>query len=365
MVEKSASNTERIVALNATGDNDHGSEVLVDGAIAAMQKGVKVVLVGDPEELSGLLWERAYPSREATVDNCREQIEKHPYPLVHFVKGRSAMTAGELVAMGGADALAVGGRTERSMTAAMRTIKLAPNVAFPGIVAEAPRRSGIPQIVLDVGGNPNASRRAFVDRAFLGQAVAKALGLPKQDTALINMGKQKHKGTKAKRDTRADLEKCAGQNLLHFLGNAEGDDIFGLLGNGHDAHDAIDADVIVTDADEGNEMLKLVKKFAKLVEVILKEQVFTGVRGSISGALVASRLRKAFSSFRSDMQSSLVVGFNKTVVICHGASKAGAVEHALLRAARPHIDLTEASANIAAACDLLELPLVIDSKEDR
>jgi phosphate acyltransferase len=170
----------------------------------------------------------------------------------------------------------------------------------------------------------------------------------------LNMGREKIKGPPELHRAYDALEKCREAGLLNFVGNAEGNDIGGLLDDADEA-DAFNPDVLIFNGLGGNVLLKYTSKLVNIFKEKLREVFHGSMRGKFAGLLVRAKLEEAFRQFSSEHQGTDAVGFTKRVIIVQGSSKSGAYEQALYRATTTSTDVTRASLKIIAADELLGL----------
>ena len=148
-----------------------------------------------------------------------------------------------LLAQDEIDGFASAGNTGAMMVGAMQVIKSIPGIIRPCIAAIVPRPGEFPLLLLDVGLNPDCDQEELNQYAILGNIYARqVLGIPSPRVGLLNIGEEEGKGNLV---TKAAYQLMKDSSLFDFVGNVEGNDLFGDK-----------ADVMVCDGFVGNVMLK-------------------------------------------------------------------------------------------------------------
>ena len=301
------------IALDAMG-GDHMPAAAIDGALAAKQMGIDVVLVGDENVLSAGLRERgaslplAHAGDVISMDDHAADVRRR--------QDASVVVATRLVKDGAASAVVSMGHSGATMASALLILGRLPGVERPAILAAIPSKSGFTAL-LDVGANADCKPSYLQQFGQLGSAYVKAVwGLAEPRVALMSIGEEAHKGNEL---TRAAHELLAATPNVRFVGNVEGRDLL-----------AGDVDVIVTDGFTGNVMLKLAEGEAKVLFGWVREALSSTLRAKLGGLLVRPALRALAARMDpAEVGAQPLLGVNGYAFIGHGSSDARAVTSAL------------------------------------
>jgi glycerol-3-phosphate acyltransferase PlsX len=300
-----------LIALDAMG-GDHAPDALVAGALAAVDEGVDVVLVGDETVLAELLGERR---GEVPIAHAPEIIGMgdDPARALREKPEASVCVAARMVRSGEAAGFVSAGSTGAAMAAAAILVGRVPGVSRPSIASIWPT-SPTPTVVLDSGANTDVKPGHLLQFALMGTVAAEVfLGLDHPRVGLLSNGEEKGKGR--------DLERSAYSLLaaadLEFIGNVEGRDV------GLDK-----ADVIVTDGFTGNVFLKSVEGTARMVASLVADSIAhldPDTRAAVEPVLAELRARLDPESYGGGH----LLGVAGVVVIAHGSSGSRSVANAL------------------------------------
>jgi len=304
---------EMTVALDAMG-GDAMPDAAVDGAMAAAEDGVPVILVGDEAVLRPAL-----DRRGATLEvvHAEDVFGMHDHAAdVRRRKGSSVMVAAELVREGRAGALVSMGHSGATMATALLRFGRLPGVERPAIVANVPSKTGTATL-LDVGANADCRPRMLQQFAVMGSAYAQVVhGIDDPSIGLLSIGEEPGKGNELVREAHALLVDTPG---IRFHGNVEGRDV--LAGT---------TDVVVTDGFTGNVVLKLAEGEARVLFGWIRDALSSSLRAKIGGALARPALRSIADRLDpSTYGAQLLLGVTAPAFIGHGSSDARAVRNAL------------------------------------
>ena len=299
-----------LIAVDAMGGDSAPREV-VEGAILAAEQGVKVVLVGDEEQILPILEGRG---GDVLVRHASEVITMDDVPqrAIRDKKDASIVVAARMVSTGEADAMVSAGSTGAALASAALLIGRLPDVSRPGIASIFPTG----HVVMDVGANIECKPEHLLQFAVMGSALATVYrGIERPRVGLLNIGEEASKGR--------DLEKGAFDLLtrsaaVHFVGNVEGRDLATDL-----------ADVIVTDGFTGNVLLKTGEGTGRVIQQMILE---TLAKPEYVDAV--ADLMPAFMEIRERLSSESIggahlVGTKGVVVIAHGSSSRIAMDNAI------------------------------------
>lgn len=291
---------------------DNAPAETVAGAVAAVSRGVDVVLVGSQAALSA---ELAKHDIDIQIVDAPETIGMgdDPARALREKPNSSITVAARLVAGGEASGLVSAGSTGAAMAAAAIIIGRIKGVSRPSIASIFPT-PGSPTLVLDSGANPEVTEVHLHQFAVMGAVASEALlGASNPRVALLSIGEEKGKGRAVEKAAFDLLE----ASTLNFVGNVEGRDV------GTDR-----ADVFVTDGFTGNIFLKTTEGAVLLISGYVSEEL-----SKISEAAQAEALPAlARVAERLDYETyggGHLLGVNGVVVIAHGSSTRRSIANAL------------------------------------
>ena len=304
------------VALDAMG-GDHAPTETVAGAVAAIEEGYDVVLVGDEAVLTATLDEMG---AEVPVVHASQIIGMgdNPAKAIRDMPDSSIVRAAKLVRDGEAQALVSAGSTGAALAAAAIVIGRLPGVLRPTIASVFPT-PGSRTVVLDAGANPDCRPEHLLQFAMMGSLVAEIyLDCDRPRVGLLTIGEERGKGRDLE---RAAYDLLADEPTVNFVGNLEGRDL---------AKDV--ADVYVTDGFTGNIVLKTSEGMVRM----MLEIIGAGVRDLSEE--VRSQVGPLLHSIAHQLSDESaggahLVGTKGVVVIGHGSSNRQAVTRAVEMAA--------------------------------
>lgn len=307
------------IALDAVG-GDFGLAPNIDGAVhAANAFGVEPILVGPAAKIQAELSARgvAGDPRFEIVD-APDVVEMHEEPSAACKsKPRSSiMVCGDLVAGGKAEGMVSAGHSGATMASVtLWNLKRIPGILRPAIAAPIPTARGV-TVLLDAGANVDCKPWHLVQFAQMGSILAKHLyGVENPSVGILTIGEEEGKGNELVKAT-FPLLKDSG---LNFAGSVEGRDV-----------PAGKTDVVVCDAFVGNVVIKTMEGTAAAIVGLLKSEIMSSWRYKLAGLVLKgplTRLKRRMSY--DEYGGAPLVGVNGVVVICHGASNARAISHAL------------------------------------
>lgn len=300
-----------LIALDAMG-GDLAPREPVAGAVAAAEKGVELVLVGDRPRLEA---ELARLDATLPVVHAPDVIGMGDDPA-RALRDRpeaSVSVAAKLVGAGDASGFVSAGSTGAAMAAAAILVGRIAGVSRPSIASIWPTPPS-PTVVLDSGANPDVKAGQLLEFAVMGSVAAEVfLGLERPRVGLLSNGEEEGKG----RDLERTVHALLADSDLNFIGNVEGRDV------GTDR-----ADVIVTDGFTGNVFLKAVEGTARMVTSLMAEAISAldpGVQEQAFPALEDLRNRLDPETYGGGH----LLGVSGVVVISHGSSTARSIANAL------------------------------------
>lgn len=266
-------------------------------------KQVKIYCIGDSTTIEQLLAEHKLNSFVEIVHST-EVIGYHEHPTKALKeKPNSSIAIGfKLLATSAIDAFISAGNTGAMLVGAMFSIKAIEGVQRPTIATIIPKINGATGLLLDVGLNADCKPEHLNQFAILGNLYAQhILNIEAPKIGLMNVGEEEGKGNILAQATHPLLKE---NNLLNFIGNVEGRDIFNDK-----------ADVIVCDGFTGNIILKMAESFFDIAH-----------QRNLHQDAYLSRFHY------ENYGGTPVLGVAKPVIIGHGISNAKAFKNMIVLA---------------------------------
>ena len=290
---------------------DSAPEAVVDGALCAALEhpGLRIVLVGPPDEAARLLAGRAGSDLVGSVVADETiRMDEDPVPAVRAKRRSSVRVAASLVRSGEVDAFVSAGSTGATVAAALFTLGRVPGMARAGLAVVVPAASA-PVILLDAGASPDASVDVLWQLALAGSAYARIrLGLENPRVGLLSIGAEAGKGDELRKQAYDALSRLAG---IDFVGNVEGGDV---AAGGR-------ADVVVTDGFTGNVLLKGMEGAVAMATAALASAIGSDPALREAAALLRPAFDQAADSIDPEQHGgALLLGVNGVVVVAHGAT---------------------------------------------
>jgi len=309
---------EMRVAVDAMG-GDFAPQATVEGAFWASKKhGVKVVLVGDEDQVSKEL--SKYPTSKLPIyiHHAPHVVAMHDVPSVVLrrMKDTSVKVAIELAKEGQVSGVVSAGNSGAAMALAMYIFRKLEGVDRPGIATIHPSTKGS-TVLIDSGGNVDCKPHHLVQFAIMGNGYARHI-LGKQDPkiGILSNGEEEGKGNELTREVHDILIRAE----MNYVGYVEGRD----LNSG-------EVDVIVCDGLVGNVALKVSEGLWETIHAILKGEAKDNLRAKIAYFLMGRAIRRLEKRMDySETGGAPLLGVNGNCVISHGVSDAKAIMNAIL-----------------------------------
>lgn len=312
------------VALDGHGSDSHPAPE-ISGALAAVQAGTHVVLVGDQARLES---EAARIAGGRVPDgltfvHAPEVIAMGDEPgrAVRRKKDASMVRAFDLVKAHEADAVVTCGNSGAAMVLGTLVLGRIAGVERPAIAQHIPHKSGT-GLLLDAGANVDCKPEWLVQFGAIGAAYARTvLQIADPKVALIANGTEDGKGNAVVQAAHAALKASA---PFTYVGLREPLELF-----------RGEIDVGVVDGFAGNLILKTIEGVAESLFGFLKEEIGSRPLAS-AGALLA---RPAFAAVKAKADidehgAAPLLGVDGAALIAHGRSGDKAVKNAILAAHR-------------------------------
>ena len=309
------------IAVDAMG-GDFAPQNIVEGAFkAAKEHGVKVVLVGDEDQVSKEL--SKYPTSKLPIyiHHTSHVVAMHDSPstVLRRMKESSVKVAIDLEKEGQVNGVVSAGNSGAAMALAMFIFKKLEGVDRPAIATIHPAIKGS-TVLVDSGGNVDCKPSHLVQFALMGDAYAKyILGEKEPRIGLLSNGEEEGKGNELTREVHEILSEMD----INYIGYVEGR----ALNSG-------EVDVIVCDGFVGNVALKISEGLWETVHGILKWEAKDNLRAKVAYFFMRRAIRRLEKRFDySEHGGAPLLGVNGNCVICHGASNAKAIMNAIVLAA--------------------------------
>ncbi|MBL0913650.1 MAG: phosphate acyltransferase [Bacteroidia bacterium] len=257
---------------------------------------VHLTLIGDQDLIREGLAANGIAPDAVSVFHAPEVIEMGDSPMRALAsKPNNSISAGlGLLKAGKIDGFASAGNTGAIFGAAVVALGTVIENIRPCMMAIAPRETGKDAIILDVGASADSKPENLYQFAILGHTFYKyIMGEENPKTGLINIGEEPEKGNEV---VKAAYKLMAGSTDFNFIGNVEGNELFGGK-----------ADILVCNGFTGNVVLKLCEGWYRTCRRF-------GLKNDY------------LEKFNFENQGgSPVLGINGSVVIGHGISNGKAI----------------------------------------
>jgi len=273
---------------------DHAPKLIVEGALRAVRRGMRPILVGSEQALA--VWQGTEVTASDAIGMGEEPSVARRRP------DASVRVALRQVAEGSASATVSFGNTGATLVAALAELGMMPGVRRPALAVVLPRADGGSVVLLDAGANVSCRPEHLIGFSRLGLAYARVLGMEMPRVGVLSNGTEDGKGTRLVSETVEGLRGTPG-----FVGRVEPAEVF-----------SGGCDVVVTDGFTGNILLKT----AEATVGLMVAQARRGALGSRVAGWVRGRMA-------SRHPGAVLLGVNGIVVVGHGGANAVEVERAL------------------------------------
>ena len=307
------------VAVDAMG-GDNAPSAVVEGARRAIEeRGIPVVLVGQPEVIGDTGGIEVIPASEVIA------MDADPGSSVRTMKDSSLVRAAEAVRDGRASAMVSAGNTGATMASALLRTGRIKGVARPAIATAIPSPAGTPTVLLDSGANAECRPEWMVQFGQMGALFARTrFDVDEPRVGLLSIGEEAGKGSPFVKEAFEHLEKVdwAAQGAT-FIGNVEGRDLMGA-----------DVDVVVTDGFTGNVALKTLEGGARQIINALVEAFGSTPEAQAASEQLLPALLPLYKRFDADTYGgAMLLGTKGVCIISHGSSGDEAMVNAISVAA--------------------------------
>lgn len=308
-----------VISLDAMG-GDHGPEVIVPAALAALSRHpeLKLILVGNEPDLKIRL--QGIPQAEMNrieVRHTTQVVEMHE-PAAQALRGKkdsSMRVAIDLVKQGRAHACVSAGNTGALMATGRFVLKTLPGIDRPAIISAIPAVGGHTHM-LDLGANSDCTPEHLYQFAVMGSVVASAVyNISSPKVGLLNIGEEEIKGNERVKHAGRLLH----ESKINYIGFVEGNDI-----------SSGKVDVVVTDGFVGNVSLKSMEGLAKMFATYIREEFTRNLIARVIGLMAMPVLRQL--KRRMDPRNyngASLVGLQGILIKSHGGADAMAFANAI------------------------------------
>lgn len=305
-------------------DLDNAPEAVVKGSIQARDEyNLDIILSGNEVEIKKILEKNTSNFNNIEIINASDVISNDDKPVLAIRRKKESSLVKALSAVKNqeADAIVSAGSTGALLSGGTLIVGRIKGIERPAIGALIPCMSGGLCLLIDSGANVDSKPEFLYDFAIMGDIYLKrVMNINSPRIALANIGTEKSKGDKLTVDTYELLENS--KLNLNFVGNVEARDI--LAGK---------ADIIVCDGFAGNMILKTMEGTVLEIMKGLKEELMSGFRTKIGGALIKPALKNFKSKFDySEHGGAPLLGVKAPVIKAHGSSDAKAIKNAIRQA---------------------------------
>jgi phosphate acyltransferase len=315
------------IAIDAMGGDYAPNEIVVGALRAQEELGVKVLLVGDPQQIEAALPQKINRAQVEIVPTEEfVSMDEEPLTAVRRKRKASINVAMDLVKKNEADAVYSAGHSGAAMASALLRLGRLPGIERPAIAAVFPTMVASKQVlILDVGANVDCRPKFLEQFAVMGSTYSQyVLGVSEPKVGLINIGEEDTKGNDLALRTHELLRE---NSQICFAGNAEGRDV--LSG---------DFDVIVCDGFVGNVLLKFAEAVGTVMLQIVREELPQGLHGQLGTAILKPNLKRIKQRMdHAEHGGALLLGVEGICIIGHGSSQAPSVFNAI-RMAKESVD---------------------------
>ncbi|MDH3754545.1 MAG: phosphate acyltransferase PlsX [Acidimicrobiia bacterium] len=305
------------IAIDAMG-GDNAPESIVEGARIAADRGIDVVLVGQPERLIDLAGDLPMIAASEVI-----AMDDDPGTSVRTKKDSSLVRAAEAVRDGSASAMVSAGNTGATMASALFRMGRIKGFARPAIAAPLPVLGAEhPTVLLDSGANAEVQADWVAQFARMGAVYARdRFGIARPRVGLLSIGEEAGKGSPLVKEIFGLLSESEWQEALdvEFIGNVEGRDLFDPA-----------VDVVVTDGFTGNVALKTAEGAARMIVDALLAAFESSDDARAGAALLAPSLASLYAQMNPDtVGGAMLLGVKGVCVISHGSSSPEAIVNAV------------------------------------
>lgn len=304
-----------VIAVDTMG-GDFAPEQIVQGAVYCLPHvAADLALVGQPEEIARYLPAQGIPGLRVVSASDVVEMEDDVTSVLRSRSDSSLAVAVRMVKDGEADAAVSAGNSGAFMALAYAQLGTIAGLRRPAIAVRVTTPQG-GHVLIDGGANVDCQPLHLAQFGLMGSIYAQhALDIDQPRVGLLSIGHEPCKGN----DLTQAAHRLLKQMPINFIGNVEGDDIFG---------DRVD--VVVADGFAGNVALKVTEGAVQWAVNELRKQISHSV-GARIGALL---MRRALATMKERLDyasygGALLLGVQGICVVSHGRSDARAIANAI------------------------------------
>ncbi|MBR5602480.1 MAG: phosphate acyltransferase PlsX [Clostridia bacterium] len=301
------------IAIDTLG-NDKGPEVIVEGAVMALQANddLSVVLYGDQAVIEAKLAELTYDAARLEVVHAPDAVTNYDNPMQAIFQKPDASIVKGLQELGKREdlfGLVSAGSTGALIAGALRFVP-AKQLKRPALAAILPAAKGGYTCLVDTGANIDCTASQLVDFAHMGSDLMKQYyNVENPRVGLLSNGAEETKGNKLVKETHQLLKVEEG---LNFVGNIEGTNA--LSG---------DCDVLVAEGFAGNQVLKNSEGIARR---IITDVVVYGKKTGNPEIMKLVQYLLGVYDFNA-LGGAILLGVGKPVVKARGSANADSIKN--------------------------------------
>jgi glycerol-3-phosphate acyltransferase PlsX len=301
------------IAVDAMGGDYAPAEIVKGAAMAALEFGIDISLVGLPQLVQPLL--DSHPRLQIVPCTQVIAMEEHPARAVRAKPDSSMSVCARMCKEGRADGWTSAGNSGAIMATALLIQRRIRGVERPALGSIVPTRDGFAYF-LDVGANVDSKPEYMMQFAAMGAVYAREmLGRPEPRVGLLSNGEEEGKGDELVRETARRLK----GSFPGFVGNVEPKDIYGAR-----------ADVVVADGFVGNVAIKMAEATADFLFRNLREEIPKTMTGKLGGLLIRPGVRHIRERIDwREFGGAPLLGIDGVAVVAHGRSDAKAMKNAI------------------------------------
>lgn len=329
-----AEKTKKVtIAVDAMGGDLAPAEIVRGAAQVTLDSPIHILLVGNEKRIKEILKNTKYNASLLDIVHTGESITNDDIPkeVIRRKKNASMVLAAKLCGEGVANGMVSAGNTGAYVLSAVRHIPRVKGIHKTAIASVYPtynaqNRSDIFGLLLDIGANVHSSSKDMVYFAIMGKNYVSGIkGIPNPTVALLNIGREKHKGDEKLIDAYTMLESLPN---INFIGNIEGNELIKGI-----------ADVVVTDGFVGNIVMKTFEGIAEAASHLGKYAFRRKLLWKLGLIALSGGIRylKRATDY-SEYGGAPLLGFQEIVIKAHGRSKAKAITNAIKLAAKSYVD---------------------------
>lgn len=301
---------------------DNAPYEIIKGTIETLNErnDFSVVLCGQEDKIQEELSKYSFDKEKVEIVNATEVIsmEEHPVEAIRKKKDSSMVVGQLLLKEKKGDAFITCGSTGACLACAQLRLGRIKGINRPALAPVLPNgKKGA--MLIDCGANMDCKPVNLAQFAVMGSIyMEKVLGVENPRVGLANVGTEDTKGNEL---TKASFELIKEQNLVNFIGNAEGRDLVDKV------------DVMVADGFAGNLMLKGMEGFASFMIGTMKKSFMSSLRTKIGALLLKPALKDLKKAMDYNAYGGApLLGVDGVVIKGHGSSKADTMHANIMQA---------------------------------